>query len=153
MSSTPAELWEEFRRSRKDISDDEPYQVFYFGNTSEMASELAELVRQRRKIATASLASTNELRPHEAPILGGYSVVTDFEGNAICVIRTLEITTARFADVDERFAADEGEGDLSLEWWRTAHRAYFERESAELGFSFDDDSLVCCERFVCLYPR
>ena len=47
--------------------------------------------------------------------------------------------------------ADEGEGDLSLEYWRRVHRNYFEKESVQLGFEFDENSLICCERFKLLY--
>jgi len=44
--------------------------------------------------------------------------------------------------VDAAFAHDEGEGDRSLAFWRSAHRAYFTR----LG-QFAEDMPLCCERF------
>ncbi len=33
----------------------------------------------------------------------------------------------------EEFAASEGEGDKSLEWWRNAHWKFFSRECEDLG--------------------
>ena len=142
--------WADFcRTSGVDIAT--PYQSWYFGNSPEMALELAELVIAGTKTATASLAKTNELIPENAPINDGYSVVTGFDGEPLCVIRTAEIRHIPFREVDPEFAADEGEGDLSLEYWRQVHRDYFEKESATLGFEFDEASLVCCERFYLVF--
>jgi uncharacterized protein YhfF len=152
VSDEAAEFWEEFSCAGKvDIS--KPYQVWYFGNTEQMAAELAELVIAGKKVATASLLRTNELQPDKAPLVDGYSVVTDYHGRPLCILRTTEIDQRRFVDVDEQFAKDEGEGDGSLEYWRNVHREYFERESTELGFEFDDNSIVCCERFTLLHTR
>lgn len=149
MLMTVKEFWEEFCSS-SGVSPDEPYQSWYFGNTPEMALELADLVISGTKTATASLANTNEVEPQNAPIRNGYSVITDFDGKPMCVIRTSEIRHLPFAEVDAEFAADEGEGDFSLAYWRRVHRDYFEKESARLGFKFEEDSIVCCERFVLL---
>jgi len=152
MSDNVEEFWAEFCAATG-ISSDEPYQVWYFGNTTEMALELAALVISGKKFATASLVAVNEIKPDEAPIMGGYSVVTDIVGNPRCVIRTTEIRHVPFTDVDPKFAADEGEGDQSMEYWRDVHEQYFSREAAELGIEFNNESIVCCERFELLYPK
>ncbi len=154
MSSETVEgFWAAFCSASASVDPETPYQVWHFGNTREMARELADLVLSGRKTATASSSSMNELRPEGAPRRDGYSVVTDFGGDPICVIKTLEIRQIRFNDVDAVFAAREGEGDLSLEYWRRVHRDYFMKEAREHGFSFDDTSLICCERFTLLFPR
>jgi len=144
------EYWEEFLARDPSIPRDTPFQVWHFGNTEAMALELAELVISGKKTATASLAAVNEIKPHEAPVPDGYSVVTDLGGDPLCVIRTVEIRHLAFNDVDAEFAADEGEGDLSLEYWRDVHWRYFTREAAGLGIDFDENSIVCCERFKLL---
>lgn len=118
-----------------------------------MADELTGLVVSGRKTATASLDEVNRLHPDSAPLLDGYSVVTDFAGNPRLVIRTTEIRHLPFKEVDAEFAADEGEGDLSLQYWRKVHSDYFHREAAELGLVFNDSSVVCCERFEVLFVR
>ena len=146
------EFWQKFCASG-DINPETPYQVWYFGNTSEMARELAELVLQGKKTATASLVEFNKLHPEIAPFEGCYNVVTDFEGNPQCVIQTTEIRHLPFTEVDAQFAFDEGEGDQSLEYWRDVHRAYFTKEAAENGLEFNEKSLICCERFRLLFPK
>lgn len=146
------EFWLGFCDSTN-VDPKEPYQVWYFGNTPEMAKELVELVISGKKQATASLLETNKIEPEKAPIDNGYSVVTTFEGEPFCVIRTIEIRYLPFLEVDPQFAFDEGEGDQTLEDWRRGHWEYFTKEAAELGFDFNQDSIVCCERFRLLFPK
>jgi uncharacterized protein YhfF len=123
-----------------------PYEAWGFGGPSfpEMATELALLVRDGPKRATAGLADDSE----PVPNVGDLSVILDGAGSPVCVIRTTEVGVQRFADVDEAFAWDEGEGDRTLAWWREAHRGFFER----LGQRMDDDTLMVLERFELLWP-
>lgn len=146
-------FWKEFCGKNPNIKIDEPFQVWFFGNSSEMARELAELVISGKKTATASLVSVNQIKPETAPVDNGYSVVTDFEGNPLCVIQTMEIRHLPFDEVDAQFAFDEGEGDQSLENWREDHWRYFTKEAAESGIKFDEKSLICCERFKLLFLK
>jgi uncharacterized protein YhfF len=151
--NTTEEFWRAFLKANPDVTGETPYQVWYFGNSSEMARELSELVLFGTKTATASLLETNKLQPENAPVDDGYSVVTDFEGKPLCVIQTAEIRHIPFRDVDAAFAYDEGEDDQTLESWRKGHWDYFTKEAARLGFAFDENSIVCCERFRLLFPK
>ncbi|MGE3465407.1 MAG: ASCH domain-containing protein [Pyrinomonadaceae bacterium] len=150
MSEEVVEFWNAFCRHRA-VEAVTPYQVWFFGNSDEMARELAELVIAGVKTATASLAETNKIEPWNAPIKDGYSVVTDFGGKPLCVIRTTEIRHVPFREVGPGFAADEGEGDRTIEYWRKVHEEYFLKEADKLGFDFTHDSIVCCERFEMLF--
>lgn len=146
-------FWKEFCQNNDEINHETPYQVWFFGNSSEMARELAELVLSGKKKATASLVAVNEITPEIAPVDAGYSVVTDFEGNPRGVIQTTEIRYLPFDEVDAQFASDEGEGDQTLEYWRDVHWRYFKKEAAELNVEFNEKSLICCERFELLFPK
>lgn len=152
-TSRAEEYWKSFAVANPEITPDTVYQVWYFGNTINMAVELAELVISGTKTATVSLAKMNELEPDKAPLDHGYSVVTDFDGTPMCIIQTTELRHLPFNKVDASFAFDEGEGDRTLENWRSAHWDYFAREAAENGFDFDETSIVCCERFRLLLPN
>ena len=76
------------------------------------------------------------------PEVGRRDVVLDGAGKPAAVIETTEVTVRRFDEVDEDFARDEGEGDLSLEYWREGHEAYFARNGG-----FEPDMELVCERF------
>jgi len=145
-------FWRKFCQENE-IDPENPHQVWFFGNDQEMAIELAHLVISGKKKATASLVTVNQMKPEIAPIIDGYSVVTDFAGEPLCVIRTIEIRHLPFEEVDGEFAFDEGEGDQTLEDWRDGHWRYFTREAAELGIEFNQQSLICCERFRLLFPK
>jgi uncharacterized protein YhfF len=142
-SQSTETFWKQFCANNSAVNPNEPYQVWYFGNTSEMALELARLVLQGRKTATGSLAEVNKLKPETAPVDGGYSVFTDYEGNPQGVIQTTEIRHLSFTEVDAQFAFDEG--DRTLEYWREVHWLYFTKEVAELNLEFNEKSIVACE--------
>ena len=44
-------------------------------------------------------------------------------------------------------ASKEGEGDRSLEYWRTVHRRFFTEELQEPGLPFDEKLELVCEEF------
>jgi uncharacterized protein YhfF len=145
--------WLDFIKINLEISENTPFQIWHFGNSQEMSIYLADFVVNGTKRATASLVLVNEKIPENAPIVDGYSVVTDFEGKPLCIIQTTEIRHIPFLEIDFSFAKDEGEGDQNIEDWRKNHREFFTRECLELGFEFDETMLVCCERFDLLYPK
>jgi uncharacterized protein YhfF len=153
MTLSVSEFWKMFLQAEPSVPKATQYQVWFFGNTAAMAEELGSLVLSGTKTATASLLETNIRQPDKAPIEGGYSVVTDLKGDPICVLRTTEIRHIAFKEVDRSFAFDEGEDDQTLASWRRGHWEYFSKEAAELGFDFDENSIVCCERFELLFPK
>lgn len=115
--------------------------TFRFGDSPELADELLALVLSGRKTATCgALRDYGGAEP--VPVVGRRDVVLDGSGRRAAVIETVEAIVRRFDEVDADFARDEGEGDLSYEYWRDAHRAYFERNG---GYS--PDMKLVCERF------
>jgi uncharacterized protein YhfF len=114
----------------------------------EVATELALLVRDGPKRATASVLAHWEEEGERLPVPGAHTVVLDGGGKPVCVIRTTTVETRPFAEVDERFAWDEGEGDRTLTWWRQAHLDYF----AATGTTLTDDTMMVLERFELVWP-
>lgn len=150
-SDRASAFWEQFCVSNSGFDPGEPYQVWHFGDSRDLADQLCELVLQGKKKATACLVWEADLDPGNAPVLNGYSVITDFDGNPKCIIKTTEIRVLPFNEVDEEFAADEGEGDLSLEFWRRVHWDYFTRKCKEMDKEASETMAVMCERFKVVY--
>jgi uncharacterized protein YhfF len=146
------EFWEQFCREHPQVDVNTPYQVWYFGNTPELADQLVKLVLDGKKRATTSLECEFQDKPDEAPVDGGYSIVTDFDGRPKCVVRTNEVRTIPYNEVDAEFAFAEGEGDQSLDYWRGVHWDYFSHQCTELGVHPSETMSVICERFELLYP-
>jgi uncharacterized protein YhfF len=115
--------------------------TFAFGDSPELADELLALVLSGRKTATCG-ALRDYGGDEPVPEVGRRDVVLDGVGRRVAVIETVEAIQRRFDEVDAAFARDEGEGDLSYDYWRQAHEAYFARNG---GFS--PDMILVCERF------
>ncbi|KAF2407543.1 Uncharacterized protein YhfF [Pseudomonas antarctica] len=112
-----------------------------FGDTPELADELAERVANGIKTATCcSLASLKH--EGDSPAIGGYSIILNSKGEPVCVVRVILLRVIRYCDVDQIFARKEGEGDLSLRYWRQGHKDFFQREG-----SFDEAMELVSEEF------
>ncbi len=112
-----------------------------FGDTPEMADELAELVING--IKTAACCSLSSFKcEDESPTIGGYSIILDSKGEPVCVVRVISMRIIRYCDVDQDLARKEGEGDLSLRYWMQGHKDFFQREG-----SFDEAMELVAEEF------
>ncbi|MBS0849341.1 ASCH domain-containing protein [Citrobacter sp. JGM124] len=115
-------------------------QAWAMGDSPEMANQLADLVVKGIKTASCgSLAAF--LAEASSPKVGSHNIILDGQGNPVCVIRMVSMRLLRFYEVTEEFARKEGEGDLSLEYWRQEHKAFFTRA----GFYSEDMELVAEE--------
>lgn len=129
------------------------YQAWSFGDNEQDADELGRLARDGTKTATCSLVWAYEAEKEALPAVGDLSVITSWAGEPLCVVETTEVQIKPFHQVDEAFARDEGEGDLSLAYWRKAHWAVFSRECAAIGREPAETMPLLCERFRVLFPR
>ena len=119
------------------MSDWRELETFSFGDTPELADELAQLVVDGTKTATCWAASEGQKTQ-----IGQRWVMLDGAGRPRAVVETLDLVQRRFGEIDEAFAYEEGEDDRSVASWRAAHRAYFGRRG-----QFSEDMLLWCERF------
>jgi uncharacterized protein YhfF len=124
---------------------------FFFGDSEGSANSLAQLVLAGTKRATTSCVWSYEAEGRRIPQPGDLSVVTDWTGRPLCVMETTRVDVMPIGDVCAEFAAVEGEGDGSLEYWRRVHRECFSRECAKSGRTFSESMLVACERFEVVY--
>jgi uncharacterized protein YhfF len=143
-------FWQAFRQYAG--LDHDHYVVGSFGDTPEMATELADLVVAGIKRATASLARDYGEGREPIPRPGDFVMMLDGKGRPRFIWRTTEVTIKPLSQVDDAFAWDEGEGDRTRNWWLAAHRRYFGRQASREGFEFDDDVLAVFERFEVVWP-
>lgn len=143
---TDKEMWKDF--CRQCTNQPERYDSWAFGDDPDM---LASLVLQGKKTATASVYELYELDGEELPKVGTYSVIMDSKDHAVCIIKDTAVTVVPFRDVDEEQARFEGEGDLSLDYWRDVHRQCFSEWMSESGLVFSEDTKVVLEKFEVVY--
>lgn len=139
-------LWKRYRALNPDAPLEPPIS-FHFCDNKEDADVCAELVASGRKRATAPSVAELELAGDAMPRAGDLAIVTDWAGHAVAIIRTVSVVIKTFGEVDDEFARAEGEGDLSLEWWRAAHLSYYENVLAGSQYKVGDQLEIVCERF------
>jgi uncharacterized protein YhfF len=146
-------MWRSYLQSiGEDIeTTNKKYTSWYFENNEEDSNELVELVLKGQKRATASALWSYQFDNEPIPQESDLSIVTDWYGNAKCIIQTKRINIVPYKDVDEDFVKIEGEGDCSLEYWRRGHERYFKQECTRIGKVFTEDMLVICEEFEVVY--
>ena len=145
-------FWQAACRAVPGLPASADYQVWHFGDSEALARDLADLVLHGPKRATAGLLWDAELDPTMMPEQGGYSLVTDHVGAPLLIIQTTGVEVRPYDKVEADFAAAEGEGDGSLQFWRDAHWAYFSRRCAAMGRTPSNDMPVILERFALIYP-
>ena len=112
---------------------------FPFGDGPELADDLLDLILIGKKRATCWSAAEGV----KGTVAGGRWVAQDGQGRPRAVLETVALSQQPFDQVDAEFAAAEGEGDLTLAFWRDAHQGYFTKNGG-----FAPDMLLWCERFA-----
>jgi len=124
------------------------YEAWPFGGAPD---ELADLVVQGIKTATCSAYDLYQINNEPLPQAGDYSVILNSREEAVCIIQTRRVYVTEFNQVSEEHAFQEGEGDRSLEYWRTVHESFLTKELASVHRSFDGNAKVVCEEFKVVF--
>lgn len=126
----------------------------HFCNNEQDANECAMLVKKGIKRATSPPSLLGLQYRHEPlPKIGDFLIVTDWEGTAQCLVRTISVRLKPFFSIDEAYAKIEGEGDLSLNYWRKAHWDYYLKELEPFGRKPNDSMIVVCQEFEKVFER
>lgn len=101
-------------------------------------NELIELVLSGKKTAT-----TCPYCEEDIPVIGEESVILYDDKKEACKVRTKEYYVMKFSEMTEELSKLEGEGDLTLDYWRKVHMEYF----TSFDKTFNEDSLIIFEIF------
>ena len=150
---TIEKYWEGFLAS---LPLDSPYRSRSYvaegwGDSPALADELGALIVQGTKTATCSALWEWEAEGNPIPQAGLITIALDGGDEPLCIVETVEVTIRKYNEVDADFAREEGEGDLSLNYWRDAHRNYFSRVLKKIGKEFSEEMPLVCERFRVIY--
>lgn len=124
----------------------EHLEKWHFELTEGACNYLLDLVLKGRKKATASSVLGYQIEGEEIPEEGKLSVITDWNGNPKCVIKTTKVRIIPYKDITFEIAKLEGEDD-TLESWRKNHEEFFTEEGKEIGYKFSEDMEVIFEEF------
>ena len=138
------------------LPHDSPYHTRKYvaegwGDSPAMADELGALIVQGSKTATCSAFWEWEAEGNPIPQAGLITSALDGRGEPLCIVEAVEVTVRKYNEVEADFAREEGEGDLSLNYWREAHKNYFSRVLKKIDREFSEDMPLVCERFRVIY--
>ena len=124
----------------------ENLEKWHFELTEGACNYLLDLVLKGQKRATASSVLGYQIEGEEIPKEGNLSIITDWDGNPRCVIKTTRVRIIPYKDITFDIAKLEDEDD-TLESWRKNHEKFFTEEGKDLGYKFSEEMEVIFEEF------
>ena len=115
-------MWNEYQELNPKLL--KIYETWAFGNSKEMADELADLVLAGIKTATASNYSMYK-DEDSVPFIGLLNIVLDGDGEAVAIIEITSVEIIPFDEITEEHAFLEGDRDRTLEYWRKVNEEFF----------------------------
>jgi uncharacterized protein YhfF/ribosomal protein S18 acetylase RimI-like enzyme len=143
------EYWDNFIKKNPGYVNSK-YETWSFGYGDYQANKLIGYVKQGIKTGTSSahdLYDETEKKPEKNEI----SIITYGNGVPGCIIKTIEIRNKKFHEINEEEAKSEGEGKLTLDYWREVHEHFFRKEYDEMGKEFSYNIPVIYEKFELIF--
>ena len=109
------------------------------------------LVKAGIKTATSGAFASYLHYQAPVPAEGDFAIITNWEGEAQCIIRTTEVEILPYNEITEDYAVKEGEGDQSLAYWKTMHWDFFSKDLTSFGEVPSEDMMVVCEEFEVIF--
>ena len=113
-------MWHDYVAQQPDPSQFavDPPPAWHFCDNEDDADTCARLVLAGVKRATSPSLWSFERSGEALPVVGDLNIVTDWNGRAVCIIRTTGVQTLPLDAITDVHAKIEGEGDGSLDAWR-----------------------------------
>ncbi|MEU7472176.1 ASCH domain-containing protein [Streptomyces sp. NPDC044984] len=108
-----------------------------------MRERLNALVLAGRKTATTGLLAEYVEETEGLEFEGERLALLGNDGDCVATIEITGVELTSFGGVTWEHATAEGEGDRSLDEWRTGHRRFWEG----IGTPVDEDTPLVCLRF------
>ncbi|OJF75776.1 MAG: hypothetical protein BKP49_09935 [Treponema sp. CETP13] len=121
-----------------------------FGGDEQESNEITAQVLAGTKQANCAALESYQIDMEPLPAEGNRYVVTNWNGNALCVIETLKVTILPFMEITWEMAQKESYSD-SMALWEERQRQFFEDDADLMGYDFTPDTPVVFEEFCIRY--
>ncbi|MFT5647714.1 MAG: hypothetical protein ACI976_002408 [Aureispira sp.] len=148
--SVPA-LWFSFVADNIEHCHTSMPESFCLGIDKEHADNCAMLITANLKTASSGALTSYLNYQVGIPVAEDLAIITNWAGEAQCIIRTTEVDIIPFDEISEDHALKEGEGDQSLSEWKKTHWEFFSNDLANFGELPEEDMMVVCEDFEIIY--
>lgn len=152
-NSSAENLWGDYLKNHLEDAFHEVPKTIHFCDNEEDANTCVNLVKKGIKRATSDSLLGLQYRNEKLPKIGDFTIVTDWEGKAQCIVETTKVTLKPFFSIDAEYAQLEGEGDKSLEHWKKVHWEYYRRELEEFERLPRESMFIVCQEFEKIFER
>ncbi|MEM9141903.1 MAG: ASCH domain-containing protein [Bacteroidota bacterium] len=140
-------MWGDYLDAHLEYAFVDAPRVIHFWDTQEHADSCIPLLKKGIKRACTNSLLGLQYRKESLPKTGEFIVVTNWEGQAKCIIRLTKVVLKPFFSIDAEYAQREGEGDKSLKHWKTIYWDFFTRELDAFGRVPRESMIVVCQEF------
>jgi uncharacterized protein YhfF len=116
-----------------------------FGGSLSEIDTLANKVLTGEKIATSSLFDLYLLGKKKQSKVGDIFSILNSVDKEVAIVEIQKIQIAKFRDITEKFAKEEGDGSLTN--WLLIHKSYYSGQLSEIGKELNEETLLVCEWF------
>lgn len=152
-NASARDMWGDFLDTHLEYAFAEEPRVTHFCDNEKDSQACLKLVLSGTKRATSHSLLGLQLRKESLPKIGDFTVITDWNGKARCIVRTVGLRLKPFFSIRESYARLEGEGDKSLDYWKKTHWDYYTRELAPFSREPRESMIVVCEVFEKVFPN
>ncbi|MFI1471773.1 ASCH domain-containing protein [Streptomyces wuyuanensis] len=118
------------------------------GTAGELRERLNGLVLAGRKTATTGLLSEYVEETEGLEFTGERLALLGSDGDRVATIEITAVELTTFGDITWEHASAEGEGDRSLDEWRTGHSRFWD----SIGTPVDEHTALVCLAFRLVTP-
>jgi len=144
-------MWGTYLKNHLEDVFHETPKTRYFGDNEQDANENAKLIKRgvKKAISYSLLGLQNRNEP--LPKIGDYIVVTDWNGEAQCIVATTTVLLKPYFSIDTIYAQLEANGDKTLDSWKKYHWDFFTRELQGFKREPRESMIVVCQTFEKVY--
>ena len=125
--------------------------VCHLGKDENECETLLKQVLSGNKRALSHALLGLQLRKEPLPQIGDFRVLTDWNGKARCVLRTVAVRLTPWFSIRSSYA--KLDNNASLEQWKQLHWEQFTNELEPFGRVPRDSMIVVCEVFEKVFER
>ncbi len=146
--------WEAYVKTlSRDARPKSPNVVAEFAGSREITDDLIALYLSGKKTAGSSIEEDFISAGDDPPKIGNFWIVLNSTETPSCILKTEKIVRHKFRDVPVGIAMAEGEGDLTLEYWRRVHKEFYSPYLKKWGLESIEDATVITEFFTLVYAE
>lgn len=124
-----------------------PFVYAGFAGGRKITDSLIRLYRSGKKTAGSGLVKDYETAGDPLPKVGDYWIILDSKDRPQFLMKTLRTEINLFGRIPKSVARAEGEGDLSVAYWKKAHARFYFPFLGDWGIDDLDKAEVITEHF------